>query len=326
LHHRQLLSDGHSLVIPNRFLKAALGTAIGAGLVVAPAVAAAPKARVIVVPGSADFLAVDGSSVWATNRGRVERWSTAGKLAEVAMTRPCGAMAIAFDSLWVADCQDRTLSRIDLGTDRIVHVIPTGIANPEGELNVVAGAGSIWVANDDKGLIARIDPVTSTVVATIAVDPSTYYLAFGHRSLWAVSAVHRSLQKIDPVTNRVIARTALGREPGFLVAGEGAVWVQEQGDGTLARIDPETGTVSGRVKVDGTLQYGDIDAGGGKIWLRTTLGQTFVVIDPRTLAIKARVGAATGSGAIRYTPDGIWTTSHDVHMLSWWQNPRQIGE
>jgi DNA-binding beta-propeller fold protein YncE len=140
-----------------------------------------------------------------------------------------------------------------------------------------------------------------------------------------VSADQQSLQKIDPQTNAVVHRTVLGREPGFLVAGEGAVWVQEQGDGTLARIDPETGDVSGRVKVDETLKYGDIDAGGGKIWLRTTAGQTFVVIDPVTLTIRARVGKGTGSGALRYTRKGVWTTSHDVHTLSWWKKPDRIG-
>ena len=301
--------------------------AIGGGIALTSAAAAsAPKERVLTVPGFADFLAVDGSSVWATNRGRVERWSKKGKQAEVAMTHPCGAMAVAFGSLWVADCNDRTLNRIDLETEQKSAVIATGIANPKGELNVVAGAGSIWVASDDKGVIVRVDPTTNAVTTSIQVDPGSYYLAFGLGSLWAVSAVHQSLQKIDPETNTVVKRTALGREPGFLVAGEGAVWVQEQGDGTLARIDPATGEVSGRVKVDETLKYGDIDAGGGKIWLRTTAGQTFVVIDPQTLAITARVGAEAGSGALRYTPKRIWTTAHDVHTLSWWKKPKKIGE
>lgn len=296
--------------------------AIATGLALASASAAfAQKERVLVVPGFADFLAVDGSSVWATNKGRVERWSKKRKLAEVAMAHPCGAMAVAFGSLWVADCQDRTLNRIDLKTAEKTAVIATGIANPKGELNVVAGAGSIWVASDDKGVIARVDPASNNVTASIPVDPGTYYLAFGLGSLWGVSADHQSLQKIDPQTNAVVGRTALGREPGFLVAGEGAVWVQEQGDGTLARIDPATGAVSGRVKVDETLKYGDIDAGGGKIWLRTTAGQTFVVVDPVTLAILARVGKETGSGALRYTRKGVWTTSHDIHTLSWWKKP-----
>lgn len=287
--------------------------------------ATAPTQQVMHVPGSPDFLAVDGASVWVMNRGRVEHWSVSGKLAEVKLDHPCGAMSVAFGSLWVADCKANTLNRIDLKTAQKDVVIQTGIANPKGELNVVSGEGSIWVASDGSGKVARVDPLTNKVIASIPVDSETYYLAFGYGALWGVSATHNTLQKIDPQTNTVVKKTALGRAPGFLAAGEGAVWVQEQGDGTVARVSPETGEVSGRVNVDNSLMYGDIDAGGGKVWLRTTDHQTFVVIDPQTLAIRARIGAQTGSGALRYTPEGIWTTSHDIHVLAWWENPENIG-
>jgi virginiamycin B lyase len=299
--------------------------AIGLCLAGTHSVAAAPVEQLINVPGYADFLAVDGDTVWATNEGRVERWSRDGKLATVAMSQPCGAMAIAAESLWVADCKDGTLVRIKLATARIVAVIRTGIASPDGELSVVSGAGSIWVASDAKGVVARVDPASNRVIASVAVDPDSFYLTFGSGSLWAVSPTRASLQKIDPRTNAVIVRTPLGRQPGFLAAGEGSVWVQEQGDGTVARIDPVTGAVSGRVKVDATLKWGDIDTGGGKVWLRTTEGQTFVVIDPATLSILARVGTASGSGALRYTPSGIWTTAHDKQTLSWWPDAAAIG-
>lgn len=298
---------------------------IGGCVSFSSAFAAVEGEQVLSVPGFADFITVDGATVWVTNKGRVERWSRQGKLAEVTMAHPCGAMAIASGSLWVADCKDRTLNRIDLKTARISAVIATGIANPEGELNVAAGAGSVWVASDDSGVIARVDPASNQVTASVQVDPGSYYLAFGFGSLWAVSATHHTLQKIDPRTNSVVKKTDLGRQPGFLAAGEGAVWVQEQGDGTVVRIDPKTGDVSGRVKVDETLKYGDIDTGGGKIWLRTTAGQTFVVIDRKTLVIRARVGKEAGSGALRYTRAGVWTTAHDQHTLSWWEKPRNIG-
>jgi streptogramin lyase len=299
--------------------------AIGGCAALTAASGAVPNAQVLTVPGFADFLAVDGATVWATNRGRVEHWSRDGKLAEVVMAHPCGAMAIASDSLWVADCKDRTLNRIDLKTAKITAVIPTGIGNPRGELNVVAGAGSIWVTSDDKGVISRVDPASNQVTASITVDPDSFYLAFGLGSLWAVSGTRQSIQKIDPQTNTVVAKAGLGHQPGFLVAGEGAVWVQEQGDGTLARIDPASGYISGRVKIDETLKYGDIDAGGGKVWLRTTDKQTFVEVDPKSLAIAARVGKESGSGALRYTPAGVWTTAHDLHTLTWWTDLSDSG-
>ncbi len=294
------------------------------GLAGAP-VSAATDPMVIDVPGFADFLAVDGDTVWATNKGRVERWSKTGKLAEVAMAHPCGAMTISDGALWVADCQDKTITRIDIKSAKITAVIPTGLASPDGEMNVVSGAGSIWVGSDKAGLIARVDPATNSVIASIKVEPGSCYLAFGEDALWAVSAGSQTVQKIDPATNTAVKTTKLGKTPGFLAAGEGGVWVQEQGDGTVARIDPATGAVSGRVKIDETLKWGDIDTGGGKVWLRTTVGQTFVVFDPRSLDILARIGPAAGSGALRYTREGIWTSAHDVHTLNWWPDPASIG-
>ena len=288
-------------------------------------IARAQQAEVITVPGFADFLVVDGDSVWATNKGRVERWSLGGKLATVPMDKPCGAMAIAAGSLWVADCQHGTINRIDRTRAKIIATIATGIADPSGELNVVAGAGSIWVASDAKGTVARIDPATNRVIAAIPVDPGTSYLAFGLGALWAVSGSHQTIARIDPGTNRVVKTTPLGRAPGFLVAGEGAVWVQEQGDGTLVRISASSGEVTGRVRVGANLKWGDIDTGGGRVWLRTTDDQVFAVIDATSLAITARVGKAAGSGALRYTPAGVWTTAHDQHTLTWWPHPKKVG-
>ena len=298
--------------------------AAAVGCVSIASAAEAQTEQVITVPGFADFLAIDGDTVWATNHGRVERWSRQGKLAEVVMSKPCGGMAIFHHALWVADCNDGTIIRIDTRTALKTATIPTGIANPAGELNVVAGAGSIWVASDEKGVVTRIDAASNRVTASITVDPGTYYLAFGHGSLWAVSSKGQSVQRIDPRTNTVVKRTNLGKEPGFLAAGAGAIWVQEQGDGTVARIDRRSGEVSGRVKVGAMLKYGDIDAGGGRVWLRTTEDQTFVVIDPKTLAIRARVGKPEGSGALRYTRSGLWTSAHDVHTLTWWPKPARF--
>ncbi|CDO35146.1 YncE family protein [Novosphingobium sp. KN65.2] len=302
-----------------------LATLLATSLGSLPLAAQAHEAEVIEVPGFADFLAIDGKSVWATNAGRVERWSRKGKLAEVAMSKPCGAMTIMVGSLWVADCEENALVRIDTRAARKISTISTGIANRDGELNVVAGAGSIWIASDNEtGKVSRIDPATNTVVATIPVDPGTWYLAYGHGSVWAVSAKGQSIQRIDPQTNTVVKRTALGKQPGFLAAGAGAVWVQEQGDGTVARIDPITGEVTGRVKVGEVLKWGDIDTGGGKVWLRTTEDQTFAVIDPQSLTVSARIGKAEGSGALRYTRAGLWTSAHDKHTLTWWPKPKEL--
>jgi streptogramin lyase len=289
-----------------------------------PATTLAQPEQIIPVPGFADFLAVDGDTVWTTNRDKVERWSRQGKVSEVAMTKACGAMTVFRGSLWVADCKENALIRIDTRTARRTAVIPTGIADLSGELNVIAGAGSIWIASEAKGMVARVDPRTNQVTASIPVTPGTSYLAFGFNSVWAVSGKGETLQQIDPGTNAVVKTTALGKTPGFLAAGVGGVWVQEQGDGTLARIDPRSGEVTGRVKVGANLKYGDIDTGAGMVWLRTTDDQTFAVIDPKSMSVVARLGKPEGSGALRFTPAGVWTSAHDVHTITWWPNPAQF--
>jgi len=290
----------------------------------APSLASELTERALSVPGFADFLVVDGDTVWTTNDGRVEQWSTEGKLASVAVPKPCGTMAIAFGSLWVANCKDGDVYRIDPATATVVARIAAGVG-PSGELNVVAGAGSIWAPSETSGLIARIDPAVNDVVATIRVADGASYQAFGYDALWVASGKSGSLQRIDPEGNAVTHTVALGNTPGFLAAGEGAVWIQEQGDGTVARIDPATVAVTARIKVGDNLKWGDIDTGGGKVWLRTTDDQMFAVIDPRTLTVVARHGKASGSGALRYTTSGVWTSAHDLQTLSWWSESQPSG-
>ncbi|MGY6551280.1 MAG: Vgb family protein [Erythrobacter sp.] len=304
----------------------AVGLALAAAALAscAPVIAQEWTEQEIPAPGFADFLVVDGDRVWVTNRGRVQQWALGGKQAEFAVPRPCGTMAIAQGALWVANCEGREVYRIALETAQLEAIIPTGLADPRGETNVVTGAGSIWVASDAAGKISRIDPATNAIIAEIAVAPETAFLAYGFDALWAVSSAGALLQKIDPATNQVTGTASLGAQPGFLAAGEGAVWVQEQGAGTVARIDPETLEITGRTKVGDNLLYGDIDTGGGAVWLRTTDDQTMVVIDPESLEIRARLGAAAGSGAVRYTPDGVWTSAHDRQTISWW-SPAEVA-
>ena len=211
--------------------------------------------------------------------------------------------------------------RINLKTAAVEAKIATGLANPKGETNVIAAAGSVWVPSDPQGRVARIDPATNAILATIAVAPETWYLAAGFDAVWAVSSEGRLLQRIDPAANAVSGKAELGDTPGFLAAGEGAVWVQEQGDGTVAKVDPSSLGIAGRTKIGDKLKWGDIDTGGGAVWLRTTGQQAMVVIDPATLKIRARMGPAVGSGALRWMPAGVWTSAHDNQTLSWWSTP-----
>ena len=135
----------------------------------------------LTVPGFVDFLVADGAAVWVTNRGRIEKLERerAAPVASVVVPAPCGIMAMGFGAVWVANGRDGALCRVDPVSLRVVASVPTGLADPEGELSVAVGAGSVWVLTDRAGVLSRVDPQTNQVVAQIAVEPYSYAAAFG---------------------------------------------------------------------------------------------------------------------------------------------------
>jgi len=280
------------------------------------------------IPGFVDFLAAEGAAVWITNEGRVEklRHDRPSPVASVAVPEPCGAMIVAFGSLWVANCRDSSVYRIDLETSKVVSIIRTGLADPTGELGLAAGAGSVWILTDRKGTLSRIDPETDKIISQVTVAPYSYAAAFGFDSVWITNTGtdpkrgRGSVQRIDPATNKVIARIPVGPEPRFLATGEGAVWTLNQGDGSVTRIDPGTNQAVASIPLGMVGSGGDIAAGGGRVWVR---GKTVLLaaIDPAVNRVVEFFGPPAGSGGVRVADDLVWVTAHDIHTV-WVLRPK----
>jgi mono/diheme cytochrome c family protein len=154
-------------------------------------------AATLVIPGSADFLVADDDAVWITNRGRLEKLvrNEPAPVASVVMPRPCGAPAVGFGAVWVANCTDRSLYRIDRSTATVTATIATGLADRSGELSVAAGAGSVWVLSDAAGVLSRIDPQTNQVTAKIPVAPNSFAAVFDFGAVWVTNARANRLQQ-----------------------------------------------------------------------------------------------------------------------------------
>ena len=282
----------------------------------------AAATAILIIPGSADFLALDGDDAWVTNEGRVERLraNATAPIATVAVARPCGAMSVDFNSLWVVSCAAKSLVRIDLQTARVVAELATGVADRSGELSVATGAGSVWLLTDSAGVLSRIDPATNQVVARIAVQPHSYAAVFGFGSVWVSTTGARgatapgSIQRIDPATNRVVATIAVGPTPRFFAAGEGGVWTLNQGDGTVSHVDPATNTLVATIPAAVAGTGGDIATGAGRVWVRASK-ILLQIIDPRTNAVTHKFGPVAGSGAVRANNRVVWVTAHDTRTV-----------
>jgi len=151
------------------------------------------------------------------------------------------------------------------------------------------GAGSLWSVSSD-GQLARIDPRTGAVVATIGLGVEPSGIAFGAGSLWLTGKHSPTVFRIDPSVNEIVDRYSLPMDgvetdlTGEIAIGAGSVWV---GHGAynpgawLERVDTETGRVQRRFSILG----GDVDHvafGEGGLWVASTSSGELRKIDPRT--------------------------------------------
>ena len=273
------------------------------------------------VPGYVDFLAADGRGVWATNTDRVERFEVGqpGPVATVAVPGACGGMVVADGALWVAGCKDQAVHRVDLQSRTVVASVRTGLADADGELSLAAGAGSIWILSDARGVLTRIDGQKQRDRRSDRGAPSSYCAAFGFGAVWITNSAigdapsAGSAQRIDPVAEQVTATIRTGPDPRFLAAGEGGVWTLNWADGSVTRIDP-----SGNTAINLPLGMlgggGDIATGAGRVWVRGA-DTLLATIDPTTNLVDQVYGPPEGSGAVRVAEDLVWVTAHDTKTL-----------
>ena len=274
-------------------------------------------------PGSPDWIAVD-ESVWVSNRPKDSVARLDPKTNTVAATLavgtgPCSGLAVAFGSLWVPNCGDKTIARVDLGSGEVKPVIRTTIASSEG--SIVAGAGSIWIMTDAKGTLARYDPATNALVAEIYVAAGSYGLAFGDDAVWVTSTDGNVVTRVDPHTNLVVETIPVGKAPRFIAAGAGGVWTLNQGDGSVSRIDPKTNKVAATIEVGVPGGGGDIAVGEGSVWV-TAFEYPLSRIDPSTDTVVQQF-YGKGGDAVRVGLGSIWLSNLEAGNV-WRIDPRRV--
>jgi YVTN family beta-propeller protein len=211
----------------------------------------------------------------------------------------------------------RTTSTPSAGT---VSATISGIGAQTGEAGYsIAGSDSaVWVYNGEAGTIARVDPGTNKVVATIPVGHGLGSVALGQGAVWVVNTTEGTLSRIDPQTNKVVANVTFGspNEPGCCVeevtVSPGAVWVSDFTDRTLVRIDPQTNKVVTTIPDD--LGPTGVSFGAGSVWVcnHHSDSQGLMRLDPQTNQVQAQMNPAGNAGfcgSVVALGQTIWTTS-----------------
>jgi DNA-binding beta-propeller fold protein YncE len=201
------------------------------------------------------------------------------------------AVAIGHGSVWVANADDGTVSRIDQDRHELIRTI--GIGAPAIDLAVATDA--VWVANGSDGTVARIDPSADAVVETIDLRGSselvwnpTYAVDADDDSVWIAVGPHHVF-RIDPTTNEPSAIIDVGHAPLGVALGQEALWVVTTAERAL-RIEPRTNTATAEMPIGDPVA---LTAGKQAVWVSDSRGQVWG-INPDTATVRQTTPVGRG--------------------------------
>jgi hypothetical protein len=231
-------------------------------------------------------------------------------------------VAMGDGSLWIG--LPGAVQRVDPETGQVV----TEIRGAGGPLTFTDG--SVWAVASATS-IARIDPSTNQIVATVALDlPGGAYIIAGPAgtagAVWVIAALDSDaagmasgqLLRIDPNTNSVVARIDLAVASSALAVGDGAAWVARWGaDRTyLTRIDAGTNRADVPIVVEGS--WTPFAVGAGRLWLEGGFVPEIRLAWLNVAGLKlegsivvARTLAFEGSGVFDHETGAVWVAQHE---------------
>jgi ABC-type branched-subunit amino acid transport system substrate-binding protein/streptogramin lyase/predicted Ser/Thr protein kinase len=176
-------------------------------------------------------IAVGAGAVWAANPdGSISRIDPETGRLEATIETGTEAFTIAAgkEGVWFLG-GDSAVARIDPRRNRVAQKIRVGSSTL---FSVAIGAGSVWAAARDQGVVWRIEPREGgPATRTIDVGVGVSFVSFGEGAVWAANYADGIVSRIDPSRNRVTARTSVGA-PQAIAAGAGAAWVSVAGGTT----------------------------------------------------------------------------------------------
>ena len=251
-------------------------------------------------PGSVR-VAPNSLAVIDTHNDRVVAAVTVG-------VRP-GAIAYGAGSLWIANLDDQTVSRINPTTLRPLGLLTVG-GPPTG---LAASANAVWVAESDPTAnavsVRRIDPEFDEIDHTVrignVVPGGPAELAAQGDAVW-VAPSSGLLARLDPATARIVHQVNPNAGPAGIAIGDQAVWVTDGEANNVTRIDPTTELLTSIAVGNGP---GGIAVGEGGVWVADSVDNSIVRIDPNTPSVTATIPVGRAPAGVTVGAGSVWVTN-----------------
>ena len=229
-------------------------------------------------------------------------------------TRP-GPIAFGSGSLWVANLDDQTVSRIDPSSLRTVRVIPAA-APPTG---IAASGGGVWVVESSSSLKPNATPATSVSIEPLDSEFDSFgaavpignvvwggpgAIAARGDSVWVAPSTGL-LTRLDARSGRITRQLDPNASPAGIAIGEDAVWLTDTEAGNVVRVD--------RTGLSRPIPVGNaptaITVGGGGVWAVDSPDDTVVRIDPGTRAVTATIPVGRSPAGVAFGAGSVWVAN-----------------
>jgi virginiamycin B lyase len=225
--------------------------------------------------------------------------------AEIPVEGP-GWMAIT-DSVMIETKTKDSLVRIDTKTNKPLDPVG-GLKKPCS--GAITAFGSLWVPDCETHTVARMDPKTFKVSATLAIGAGDVNmgLAATADSVWMMTDNLVTLSRIDPIQNQVVGELRLPAGCNQMLFTQASLWVTCPTENKLYRINPETNLVEKRIEVSADPR--SFAFGNNSIWVLCQKDGKVDRVDPKTNKVTKTIelNVPNAGGSITYGEGWLWVT------------------
>ena len=291
-----------SVTTPRRRLDRRL-LAAAAALVIAAAIIA-----VLMTRGGGGISSLPPNSVGAIDP-RTNRL-----VASIPVGKTPAAIASGFGSIWVANEDDSTVTRIDAKTRKATDVIG-GIAGTP--VDIAAGSGSVWVTTIE-GQLFRINPELNSISLVPlhfhgrlpgGMSASLLNVAGAARgSVWLLWGGGSEILRYD-LNSQKLVTVEDDYSPTDAVVGLHAVWISEVS--TVSRLDIATNIIIDSTDIGAITMLccsTAVAVGEGSVWVSKNEAGKVWRVDPATTTALGSTSAGPNTSQIAAGEGGVWLT------------------
>jgi len=203
------------------------------------------------------------------------------------------------------DLRPNSVAILDRADGHVIGQIPVGVRPTD----VVAGDGSVWVANAGDNTVTEIGARSRRVKRTLPTGISVDGLGTGPSGVWVADNERAKARVIDPDFRNVAAELRIGESASAAQAARpvavtaDAVWIS-YGYGEIARVDPDRKRVVKRFSIGNDPSA--VAVGAGAVWVADSWDGAVTRIDPRTNEIVEKIPVGRGASGLAVGAGGVW--------------------